>query len=134
MVKKNILKSERKEIKESLMKPSKKEILKSKIKEIKEILYDAIINRDEKIEEIKKILYDPRNNLFKEDHYKPVRIGNAFSSNYIEYKSNGDKDKTLSIKDYFDEIKPYLSEIINDHKTQGEWKIQLIMSINFFSS
>ena len=33
-----------------------------------------------------------------EDYYKPIRIGNAFSSNYIEYESNGDKDKTLSIK------------------------------------
>ena len=31
-----------------------------------------------------------------EDYYKLIRIGNAFSSNYIEYKSNGDKDKTLS--------------------------------------
>ena len=48
-------------------------------------------------------------------------------------------------------IKPYLSDIINDHKTQGkwrihsgnkivehkaqsEWKIQLTMAINFISS
>ena len=28
-----------------------------------------------------------------EDYYKPIRIGNAFSSNYIDYESNGDKDK-----------------------------------------
>ena len=63
-----------------------------------------------------------------------MRIGNAFSSNYIEYKSNGDKNKTLSIKDFLDEIKPYLSDIINDHKTQGEWKIKLTVTINFFSS
>ena len=42
--------------------------------------------------------------------YKPVKIGNAFSSNYIEYKSNGGKDKALSIKDYFDKITPYLSD------------------------
>ena len=88
------------------------------------------------MEEIKKILYDPENNIFKpkEDNYKPVRIGNAFNSNYIEYKSNGDKDKTLSIKDYLDEIKPYLSDIKNDHKTQGEWKIHLTVAINFSSS
>ena len=59
--------------------------------------------------------------------------GNAFSSNYIEYKSNGDKDKTLSIEYYIDDIKPYLSDIRNDHKTQGEWKIHLTMEINFFS-
>ena len=33
--------------------------------------------------------------LDKEDYYKPVRTGNAFNRNYIEYESNGDKDKTL---------------------------------------
>ena len=34
----------------------------------------------------KIILYEP-----KEDYYKPIRTGNAFSSSYIKYKSNGDK-------------------------------------------
>ena len=88
---------------------------------------------DEKIKEIKNILYGPRNNLFKqqEDNYKPERIGNTFSSNYIEYKSNGNKNKKLSIKYYLDEIKPYLSNIINDHKTQDECKIKLTIKINF---
>ena len=42
------------------------------------------------------------------------------------------KDRTLSIKDYLDEIKPYLSDIINDKKTQGHWKTHLTMAINFF--
>ena len=31
-------------------------------------------------------------------------------------------------------MKPYLRDKINDHKTQGEWKIQLTMAINFVSS
>ena len=31
-------------------------------------------------------------------------------------------------------IRPYLSNIIKDHKTQGEWKIHLIIAINFISS
>ena len=31
-------------------------------------------------------------------------------------------------------IRPYLSDMIVDYKTQGEWKIQLTMSINFISS
>ena len=44
------------------------------------------------------------------------------------------RGKTLSIKDYLDEIKPYLSDIINDDETQAEWKIKLTMAINFFSS
>ena len=39
---------------------------------------------------------------------------------------------SISSKDYLDEIKPHLSDIINDHKTQGEWKIKLTMAINFF--
>ena len=117
------------------MKPSKK-ILKSIIKEMKETFHDSIMNRDEKIEGIKEIIYDLKNNLLKpkEDNYQPIKIGNGFSSNYIEYRSNGDKDKTLSIKDYLDEIKPYLSDIKNDHTTQGDWKIHLTMIINFFSS
>ena len=106
------------------------------MKEIKEILYDPILDRDEKIEEIKKKNYDPKNSHFKtkEDNYNPVRIGNVFSSNYIEYKSSGDKNETLSIKEYLDEIRSYLSDIINNNKTQGEWKISLTMAIKFLSS
>ena len=37
-------------------------------------------------------------------------------------------------KEYLDMIRPYLSDMINDHKTRREWKIQLTMSINFISS
>ena len=73
-------------------------------------------------------------NQIKKIYYKPIRIGNAFSSNYIEYKSNGDKDKTLFINDYLDMIRKYLSDIINDYKTQGESKIQLTVEINFICS
>ena len=31
-------------------------------------------------------------------------------------------------------IRPYLSDIIKEHKTQGEWKIHLAMAIHFVSS
>ena len=31
-------------------------------------------------------------------------------------------------------IRPYLSDMINDHETYGEWKIQLTMAIDFMSS
>ena len=31
-------------------------------------------------------------------------------------------------------IRPHLSDMINDHKTRREWKIQLTMQINFVSS
>ena len=69
-----------------------------------------------------------------EYYYKPIKANDAFNNNYIEYESKGDKNKTLSIKEYLNMIRPYLRDIINDHKTQGEWKIQLTMVINFISS
>ena len=49
--------------------------------------------------------------LFKEeeeDHYKLVRLGNFYTNICVEYEKNGDKNKTLPIKKYLDEIKPYL--------------------------
>ena len=48
------------------------------------------------------------------------------------------KTKKLSIEQYLDVIKPYLSDLINDHKaietSSNEWKIQINMHINFVSS
>ena len=91
--------------------------------------------------------------LFSEvdqNYYNPIRTKSAFNGNYIEYESKGAKN--LSPKEYLDMIRPYLSDIINNHKTPknlrvhssnevidyetqfGEWKIQLTMSINFISS
>ena len=70
----------------------------------------------------------------KEDYYKPVRIGNAFSISYIKCESNGDKTKTLSIKEYLEEIKPYLKDIISNLKKSDIWKIQLRIAINSMSS
>ena len=84
-----------------------------------------------------KILRDIRTlfeTLVEEDYYKPIWTGNAFSSNYIEYKSNGDKDNMLPIEDYLDKIEPYLKDLIDGHKTHDEEKVQLTMKINFISS
>ena len=86
-----------------------------------------------------------------EDYYKPIITKVAFNNNYIQYESKGDKGKNLSMKKYLNMNRPYLSDIINDHKTHGlvryhsgnktwveetpsEWKIQLRMAINFISS
>ena len=66
-------------------------------------------------------------NLFglsiKKDYYKPIKTNDAFNNDYIEYESKGDKNKTLSVKEYLNMIRPYLRDIINDNKTQGEWNI-----------
>ena len=86
-----------------------------------------------------------------EDYCKPIITNGAFNNNYIQYESKGDKDKVLTLSEYLDMIKPYLSDIINDHKTLGivrfyshnktwldktqrEWKIQLTAAVNFISS
>ena len=76
-------------------------------------------------------------NFFKhegEDYYnKPVRVGNFWSNNYIEHKSNGDRSKTLSVEEYFNKIRPYLKDTINNLKKSDAWKILLTIAINFIS-
>ena len=69
-------------------------------------------------------------NLFNQstdgDYYKSIRTISVFDdkNNYIEYEINGDKDKILSVKYYLDMIRPYLRDIINDHKTQENGKFK----------
>ena len=98
------------------------------LEEIKGIVKDRILDKDEKANEIKKIIYGST------DNFRPYRFTGAFNSNYTEYRSSGDEDKNLSNKAYLDEIRPYLSDIINEHKNKDEWKIQINMSIDFISS
>ena len=59
----------------------------------------------------------------EENCYKPVRVNNFWNSNYIEYKSNWDRNKTLSVEEYFDKIRLYSKDIINDPKTSDTWNI-----------
>ena len=54
--------------------------------------------------------------------------------NYIEYKSNDGRNKTLSIKRYLDGIKPYKKDIINNLKKPDTRKFNQQMSIDFISS
>ena len=49
------------------------------------------------------------------------------------YESRGDKDDKVLIDEYFNIIRPYLRDVIDDHKARGEWKIELIMPIIFVS-
>ena len=94
---------------------------KKSIKDIRKENYDV-----EKILRDIRTLSEP-----EEDYYKPIKILNAFDDNFVEYESNGEKGKTLSVKEYIDKIKPYLDDLIDEHKIEGEWKIQLTMTISF---
>ena len=40
----------------------------------------------------------------EENYYKPVRVSNFWSNNYIEHGSNGDRNKTISIEEYLNKI------------------------------
>ena len=50
------------------------------------------------------------------DYYKPILVKSSFKESYKYYGSRSDKDKKLSMEQYLDMIKPYLSDLINDHK------------------
>ena len=48
----------------------------------------------------------------KNTWYKPNRVSNFWNNNYIEYESNCDKNRNLSLAKYLNKIKPYLRNII----------------------
>ena len=49
-------------------------------------------------------------------------------------KSNGDINKTLSVKKFLNKISPYSKDIINNLKKSDIWKIHLPIANNFISS
>ena len=73
------------------------------------------------------------NGLDEGDYYEPREVKSAFDGSYMLYESRGDKDSKLAIYEYFDIIRPYLRDMIDNHKARGEWKIQLTMRIIFVS-
>ena len=77
-------------------------------------------------------------NTDDDDYYKPILIKSSFDGNYKFHETKYNKDKKLSIEQYLDMIKPYLSDLINENKAIennfNEWKIQINMLVNFVSS
>ena len=154
------LKPKIKEIRRNLFEiENKKNLAKSKIEETEK----NPLELEESLSKLKKYYdYDIEfkgisdvGNLFnqstEEDYYRPISTISVFDNknNYIEYESKGDKNKNLSAEEYLNMIRPYLSDMINDHKTEGrlklhsgntitdyktkgEWEIQLSMTINLF--
>ena len=56
------------------------------------------------------------NYIYKQSKF---RLATITIHETIQYESKGDKGKNLPIKKYLNMIKPYLSDIINDHKIRG---------------
>ena len=93
------------------------------------------ISLDKKKEMInERIIRDK--SLFEQEgnYYKPLTISNFYSKSQTDYESNGDRNKTLSVKEYLQEIKPYLKDIKNNFKKSDTLKIQLTIPINFIFS
>ena len=111
----------------------------------KELKYTAVkdirnhFRQEKETKAIKDRILRDIKNLFEhekeeENYYEPVRVSNFWSNNYIEYESNGDRNKTLSVEEYLNKIRPYLKDIINNLKKSDTWKIQLTIANNFISS
>ena len=69
----------------------------------------SLFRLKKEVQGIKDIVLRNIKNLFdyekgEENYYKPVRVNKFWSNNYIEYKSNGDKNKILSIEEYLDKL------------------------------
>ena len=105
----------------------------------------VLMNIDRYLENLKKDLEKLQNYsitygldyLFNEldevDYYEQKEVKSAFNGHYVLYESKGDKDNELALYEYFNIIRPYLKDIIDNHKARGEWKIQLTMRIVFAS-
>ena len=141
---------DRKKITKELHEIEKKKNLSDKEKEK---IYDHLVELVNTLNKKEEYKYHDRDdldyygirdieNLFDNDndndYYKPILVESSFKNNYKYYESRGDKDKKLSVKQYLYKIMPYLSDLINDHKTirneSKEWKIEITMHVNFISS
>ena len=111
----------------------KKELNYTAIKDIRNLL-----RREKETKAIKKRMLRDIKDLFEyeeeENYYKPLRVSNFWSNNYIEYKSSRDRNKTLSVEEYLNKIRSYLEDIIINLKKSDTWKIQLTIANKFVSS
>ena len=142
--------TDRKKVRRKLYEKEKKENLSDKEKEK---IYDDLVELVNTLNKKETYKYRDRDdldyygirdieNLFDNDndndYYKPILVESSFKNNYKYYESRGDKDKKLSVKQYLYKIMPYLSDLINDHKTirnnSNKCKIQINMLVNFISS
>ena len=52
----------------------------------------------------------------EEHYYKPILVKSSFKGNCNYYESRGDKEKTLSVRQYLNKITSHLYDSINDHR------------------
>ena len=79
------------------------------IKDVKNLFRLNLYRLQRENKEIKDRVIRNIRNLFEheeeENFYKSVKVGNFWNNNYIEYESNGDRNKTLSTEEYLIKIR-----------------------------
>ena len=127
---KHLSESEIKEAGKNLTELKKSLRFKKFYSDIDSVDYDDLYNYDDNYDFVDdddeyRIIGSIRT-LFKEfdrDYYKPIRTDDGFAgrrNNYIEYKSKGDRYEKLSPEEYLNLIRPYLRDLINNHKPTTE--------------
>ena len=62
--------------------------------------------------------------VYEEHFYKSILVKSYFKGNYKYYKSRGDKEKKISVKQYLSKITQHLYDLIDNHRiAKGAWKI-----------
>ena len=120
--KKNLTKAQRERIYNNLIKLAN---ILDKKEEHKYSDYDDMDNFG--LRDIENLFH----NIDDSDYYKPALVKSSFNNNYEEYEMRGDRNKNLSVEQYFYMITQKLAELIDKKKNKNEQKIQLSMGLNF---
>ena len=103
---------------------------------LRDIRIASRIEKEHKV--IKDIIVRDIRILFENEEvkncYKPVRVSSLWSSSFIEYESNGNRKRILSVEEYLNKIRTYLKDIINNLEKFDTWKTQLTIANDFSSS
>ena len=99
-----------------------KQIVYGRRKKLNKIGSPFLVKKKKK--KSKTVIRDIRTLFEQEEDYKPKRVSNFWNNNYIEYESNGDETRNLSLDYCLNKIEPYLRNIIIDLQNPDIWKIQ----------
>ena len=83
----------------NLFRLKKKELNYTAVKDIRNLFRlekETKVIKDRILRDIKN-LFDHKE---EENYFKPARVSNFWINNYIEYESNSDRNKTLSVEEY----------------------------------
>ena len=103
------------------------------VTELKVVTSSKIVSKVKKVSKPKIVDKSEIVSENDEDYYKPKRVNNAFKSDYRVYESRGSQYYE-SLEEYLNKIKPCLENMIKEHMSIREWKLQLTISVKFISS